>query len=871
MYSSCEGCTLWESATHRGLPTRTHSQTHKKKAMVVVGEAPGYQEDQQSKIWVGPTGKLLSRFLEASKFSDYCDIYLTNACRCRPPQNATPNKTQQNACRGYLIEDLQKISGSYDEVILLVLGGTAVSSVLGISSLKESFKRQGQTLDSFEKGLVGRSPEAEVLRKIWVFCSYHPAMLLPGRKPALVTAVGDHFTLLQRYLTGEFIPNSLHVIPEVGTPPGFNAVKGYSQETPPTMMCVDIESYGILKGREQTVFHPTKSHYIDGAPLGDQIVTVSIGFPNPKPLGTASTFLYVWDDPTHRAYLREWFRLCKGMAILGQNIKFDLQYLRANDLTLATLITPDNYTLDDTLLGSFLLYEQRPEKGLKELATLFGLTDYSKLQVTGSSGTAKNAWDPELHYYNCMDVATTLELYKYCWMQIEKQYGKNSPKMSDLCRQTRNMVLWDVIGLESSGFCVNTQEIRAVHKEYSARAKEAAAKSKELGVIIKGEGSQASTVQFMTEALAHAGIIDDKRVKLTDKKRAVSVGEDNFNLLDGYLGPEDEPFYTVNANLKEYHKCSKIVNTYTHNLMSNPKAGIVYGADLPKGFCYPAWYPIPLNVGKSTGTEGGTIQGRFSCKSPAAQTYPPVVKHCVCSRFADGKLIGYDMSQIELRTGALLSGDPLMIKEYQEDIDRHTETALLVFPDVDVNMEGFRKLYRQAGKTLNFLVLYRGGALKFQETVMRDLGIHLELHECEAAIRRFDTKYLHFRAWQDGLIRTAKKDGYIVLPTGWSRSFSTGYGAETYINEICNFPIQTIAAQLMQSSQFAIQREMMRRRMQSRIVLQIHDALYADMPAHEESIVDRLMDKYLTRPPLLGILEDILGRTVPIAYEKESA
>ncbi|KKL12399.1 hypothetical protein LCGC14_2536130, partial [marine sediment metagenome] len=46
--------------------------------------------------------------------------------------------------------------------------------------------------------------------------------------------------------------------------------------------------------------------------------------------------------------------------------------------------------IDDTLILSFLLYEQQPEKGLKELSMLFGISDYSKVMITANSGSAKS-------------------------------------------------------------------------------------------------------------------------------------------------------------------------------------------------------------------------------------------------------------------------------------------------------------------------------------------------------------------------------------------------------------------------------------------------------------------------------------------------
>ena len=554
---------------------------------------------------------------------------------------------------------------------------------------------------------------------------------------------------------------------------------------------------------------------------------------------------------------------------MGQNIKFDIQYLKANDPVLNALITSTNFLLDDTMLCSFLLYEQRPEKGLKELATLFGLTDYSMLEVTGSSGTATSPSDPRLHYYNCLDVAVTLKLYDFCWQEIRRVFGEDSPKFSSTCTTMRNEVLWSVIGLESAGFCISRHLLNSVHTDYQYQADWAEAHAFEQGVICSGTGSKKSALDFMIHALTTKDLMNDSRVKRTEKRQDISVGEDNFNLLNTVLTPEDGRIYVVNQSLQAYHGTSKIINTYTNNLLNVPAKGLVFG-----DFCYPSWYPIPIYEGKGSSVDGGTIQGRFSCKKPAAQTFPPPIKQCLISRFPGGKIIGYDLSQIELRVGALLSGDPIMLDEYARGIDRHAVTALMTFAGSTVDDPDFYTKpagKRQAGKILNFLVLFRGGAHMFQSTLMKEVGYFLDISECEAAIRRFNNRYQHFRLWQDSLIETARRTGIIVLPTGWSRSFSKGVTADTYINEICNFPIQTTAAQLMQSAEYAIIQECLRLNLRSRAVLQVHDALYMDTHPDEEGIVDKIMEKYLTRPPLLTTLERILGRTVPLEYEKEYA
>jgi DNA polymerase-1 len=368
----------------------------------------------------------------------------------------------------------------------------------------------------------------------------------------------------------------------------------------------------------------------------------------------------------------------------------------------------------------------------------------------------------------------------------------------------------------------------------------------------------------MAAAAQELQLSGDPRLHLSPKKRIVSVNKDNMNLMLGVCGPDKPDIRACLKLLKNHHEIAKLATSYSAKLTGDRRRGLVHGVPGKRAMiAYPTWYPVPGYHGKQLGVEGGTIQGRFSCKDPAAQTFPPAVKKALCSRFHAGSLSSYDLSQIELRVAALLSADPTMLGEYQKGVDRHIQTAQLIFEKSAVTLDE-----RQLGKTLNFLMLYRGGPAKFGETVMRDMGLSLTHDFCRNAINLFDERYFVFRQWQDRLIAYVREKGYLELPTGWSRSFGTGTSVNTYINEICNFPIQTTAAQLMQSAQYAIIREILDNRLRARIELQTHDSLHVDCPVEEQAQVDQIVDRYLKRPPLMLDLERVLRRTVPIEYAK---
>jgi len=867
-HSDCQLCPLYQSAMNPGLPSRTMIDgmiPSSRRALLFVGQSPGHNEDKGTKgfggktaypngrIFLGYTGNLLEQFVMASRLNEYADVYFANACRCKPPQGGDISQSQIRACRGYLQEDIAKLQGRYKEVIIFALGAKACYSVLNISSLNETLKKQGKPSPFFG------TPEPVV------FATYHPAMLHPTRQPGKVRAVQTHFSLVLRYLKGEFIPNNLKIEPELGVE---------VPETLPAEVSLDIETYGILAGVEQTVFHPIKSKEIDGVPFKYQIVTISFGWYEGTKLRTA---VYIFNLKKHRKIIRRWFRRMSRERIvcIGQNIKFDLLYLKfCGDQEIPYWIDPRRLIVDDTMIWSFLLYEQQPEKGLKELSTLYGIADYSMAKVTAKSGTAKSPRDKDLHYYNCFDSGATIALKRDLRQRIIDQYGKDSPKLSVTCAWVRNMIIWDTLDLEKNGSTFDIPKLQKYHVQEQKRCNELMTSAEEKhGIKLAGKGSDAPLRQLMLDCVAEAGLMSDPRVEWSPKTKKISIGVENVNLIKQHLRTVS-PYYAVVTDFQEYKERAKIVSTYTKPILEDRRKGIVLRSGRI-GLVFPNWYPVPAYAergGRSDEKSGGQIQGRFSCRKPARQTEPASIRECSCSRFRGGKLVEYDVSQDHLRMAALLSGDPLLMEAYQKEGENiHTRTALTIFPEADPADPGWKKsdMYK-LGKTLNFLVLFRGGATAFQSTALEDAEVEVDLSFCQDSIDKWYAKHHIYKHWQDRMIDLAAQQGYLVLPTGWSRTF--GIGQENIAGqaaEVCNFLHQAPCAQITESAQYKIILHLLKYHLRSLICLNIYDAIFADIFPGEEKDVDEIVGEAMTHPPLLRVFENWVGRTIPWKFEKK--
>jgi len=147
--------------------------------IMVVGEAPGYHEDQQGEAFVGRAGQLLTRILEAIGFGRD-EVFITNVLKCRPPGNADPRPHQVAECEPYLIRQIELI----DPVVILTLGRHAARTLL----------RDDGSMAS----LRGRIHRYEGVPLI---ATYHPAALL--RNPGLKRPTWEDVQLARKVFDDE--------------------------------------------------------------------------------------------------------------------------------------------------------------------------------------------------------------------------------------------------------------------------------------------------------------------------------------------------------------------------------------------------------------------------------------------------------------------------------------------------------------------------------------------------------------------------------------------------------------------------------------------------------------------------------------------
>jgi uracil-DNA glycosylase family 4 len=878
----CTLCDLHEGCKTRCIPTTLYGlQKRHKRAVLIVGEAPGATEALKDQPFTGKSGNMLRKvYVDFFHLEDKADIYLGNAARCRPPGNRTPNKTQLKSCHGFLLADVIRLQQEYNEVLVLAVGAPAASALFGCS-LKQAFHRQGEftdwhnllkwgdektkfedmALDIVEEQGLGWDPIPAPTR---VFSTYHPSFLL--REPSAGLAVKRHLQMMVDYLDGK-LDYELDEQLEISVAP-------LPVKYPIGRLSLDIETYGIVKSYpNQQYFHPRKSHKLDHVDPSDLVQTTGLTWRDSR--GEMRHAIFFMDDVSHRRRLWAWLKKCRDEEgfeyLLGQNIVFDLMYLRYAHREARTLLD-DPLPIMDLMILNYLHDESRPEKSLKALAPLFRVSKYGEGQGKnkGEYKRYENNRVPELIQYNCQDTASTLRIAEKLESEIKGFYGKDTKKLQPLCMQWYSQLLWLIVWMSEDGLCMEKSQLTTLFDKYKGAQNAIMRCARELyDMPLRGVGSEKAKRAMMERAcdfLVANGIrLPD--LEVTDKKCEIRFSADNRNALMAVMDRDWDTYKQLKL-FGAYQDVSGMMDRYLYPLLiGGGKKHDQKGTVLLDGFAYPKWFPVPSEFeDKST---GGTKQARIVAKGPPCQTFPPAIKKCLTGRFSDGWMVWFDYSQIELRVAALLSGDSAMMEEYRGDPDLHGKTAQLMFGDDIINDPAYKSKYRQAGKKFNFRALYRGGAEKAQSVLMKDLGIHLDLHRIEEIDRAFWARHAGLRQWQESLVAHVQRKGHYELPLiGQSRLFLGGRRAKNRkLNEIVNLPVQALAADIMLSAQYHLWAAFRREGLKAVVPCNIYDAALIECPKYEIHAVRRLMKQILPRPSFYVSLCSELGRELPLGYE----
>ena len=201
-----------------------------------------------------------------------------------------------------------------------------------------------------------------------------------------------------------------------------------------------------------------------------------------------------------------------------------------------------------------------------------------------------------------------------------------------------------------------------------------------------------------------------------------------------------------------------------------------------------------------------------------------------------------DYSQIELRILAVLSGDENLINAYKGTTDVHSATASEVF---GVNINDVTPELRRKAKAINFGIVYGISSYGLGE------DLQIDTKEAKHYIDKYFMKYKKVKEYLDKTVENAKNDGYVKTYYGRIRpipEFKVGNAMQkAFAKRVAmNSPIQGTAADIMKLAMIGVDKELEKHKLESRIVLQVHDEILIECKKSEEKQVKSILKSQMT-------------------------
>jgi DNA polymerase-1 len=295
------------------------------------------------------------------------------------------------------------------------------------------------------------------------------------------------------------------------------------------------------------------------------------------------------------------------------------------------------------------------------------------------------------------------------------------------------------------------------------------------------------------------------------------------------------PDHEIVQRLLEYRTASKLKSTYADALPQaiSPKTGRVH----------------------TTYNQVMTSTGRLNSQDPNLQNIPirtergQEIRKAFVPRSADYRLLSADYSQIELRIVAAVSREPALIEAFKAGADIHTTTAARVF---GVAPDQVTPEMRRKAKMVNFGIIYGISAFGLSQR------LRIPRAEAGAIIDQYFKQFPGIRRYMDDTIAFAKNHGYVETVTGRRRYLRDIRSANNTVRgsaerNAINAPIQGTAADMIKLAMIAIHGELARRKLKTRMLLQVHDELVFDLYLPEQKEVLPMVEEKMKAAIPLGV------------------
>lgn len=487
---------------------------------------------------------------------------------------------------------------------------------------------------------------------------------------------------------------------------------------------------------------------------------------------------------------------------VGHNLKFDLSILKWQGVSV-------HGKLFDTMVAHSLI-EPEMRHGMDYLSEVYlGYTPIPISKLIGDSKAAQiNMADvpvAKVAEYSAEDADVTWQL-RAALEPLLKQKGQER-----VFYEVESPLIPVLVDMEFEGVKVDA----------AALAEFAAQLSQEMAQAEKTTCQLAGTT-FNLNSPRQLGQILFDVLKIGDAPKKTKTGQ---------YATDEQTLATLAADhpivqrLLEYRTASKLKSTYADALPEtiSPRTGRVH----------------------TTYNQVMTTTGRLNSQNPNLQNIPirtergQEIRKAFVPRGPEYRLLSADYSQIELRILAALSREPAMLEAFQAGMDIHAATAARVF---GVPADGVTPEMRRKAKMVNFGIAYGISAFGLAQR----LGILRA--EAGEIIDHYFAQFPGIRRYMDQTIAFARAHGYVETITGRRRYLRDIRSANNTIRgaaerNAINAPIQGTAADMIKLAMIAIHRELARRKLKTRMLLQVHDELVFDLCQSEAAEVLPLIEE----------------------------
>ncbi len=368
-------------------------------------------------------------------------------------------------------------------------------------------------------------------------------------------------------------------------------------------------------------------------------------------------------------------------------------------------------------------------------------------------------------------------------------------------------LVFSLYNMEKVGIGINKEELKEYGDSLTSRISE-------LEAEIYGYAGE----EFNINSPKQLGVILFEKLKLPFAKKTKTGYSTSADILEK-LRLEDP----IVPAVLEYRQLTKLKSTYADGL-----AGYI-GED---GRIHGKFNQTITATGRISSTEPNlqNIPIRMELGRQIRKVFVPK-EGCI---FLDA-----DYSQIELRVLAHMSGDESLIEAYNEGQDIHSITASKVF---HVPVEEVTSDLRRKAKAVNFGIIY--GISSFG--LGQDLNISRK--EADEYIARYFETYPKIKAFLDGLVSDAKKDGYSNTIFGRKRPIpelaSSNFMQRSFGERVAmNAPIQGTAADIIKLAMLRVEKRLADEGLKSKLILQVHDELLLEVPYEEEDMAAKILEE----------------------------